>query len=234
MTRQPPLYETVKHDLKRRIDSGEFKSGDLIPGEEALAAQFDCSRLTVHRALRELAAEGVVERKRRVGTRVAPRGRGGVLVDIPRIRDEISRLGLTYRYELIARRTGRPPARVTAALNLEQSQKALHVQCRHWAGRRVFQLEDRWINLQVVPQALARGFEHTDANTWLLDNVPYSRVDHEISAVAASKSKAGLLQVRPGTPLLRLERVTFFQGAGVTCATLLHPGPLYTIRSESA
>ena len=43
----------------------------MIPGEEALAREFGCARATVNRALRDLAEAGVLERRRKAGTRVA-------------------------------------------------------------------------------------------------------------------------------------------------------------------
>jgi DNA-binding LacI/PurR family transcriptional regulator len=50
------------------IMSGGHKPGDVLPPEFALADQFNVSRPTVHRAMRELMAEGMVRRKPRTGT----------------------------------------------------------------------------------------------------------------------------------------------------------------------
>ena len=53
---------------RRRRD---WPPGALIPGEEALAQEFGVARATVNRALSELARAGVLERRRKAGTRVA-------------------------------------------------------------------------------------------------------------------------------------------------------------------
>eukprot|EP01036_Dinobryon_divergens_P009000 gene9000-12047_t len=55
-------YEQVKAFIKTRITSGVWKPGDAVPSETALMAQFGISRMTVNRALRELQAEGLIER----------------------------------------------------------------------------------------------------------------------------------------------------------------------------
>jgi GntR family transcriptional regulator, histidine utilization repressor len=64
-------YEQVKAFIKTRITSGAWKPGDAVPSETALMAQFSISRMTVNRALRELATEGMVTRIQGSGTRVA-------------------------------------------------------------------------------------------------------------------------------------------------------------------
>lgn len=66
------FYKEIKEDIKRKILEGELKEGDFLPPEVDLARQYGVSRLTVNRALAELAAEGFVERRQGIGTYVAP------------------------------------------------------------------------------------------------------------------------------------------------------------------
>ena len=231
MARNYPIYKTVKDALRQKIESRELPPDQRIPSEEQLASEFGCSRLTTHRALRELAEEGYLIRRRRAGTRVAQRAGSGVLIRVPDIRNEIRDRGQSYRYERLSRRLAVPALAVAKRLAAEPGRRMLKVTCRHWAGSRVFQYESRWINLDVVPGALSQEFRDASANRWLLETVPYSRVDHEIRAVAADKSCAGRLRVKLGSPVLQIERLTQWDGKGVTSAVLLHPGPLLKLRS---
>ena len=64
-------YLTVKNAVRGMIMSGGHKPGEVLPSEFALADQFNVSRPTVHRAMRELMAEGMVQRKPRTGTVVS-------------------------------------------------------------------------------------------------------------------------------------------------------------------
>ena len=66
-----PTYRQINSAILDRIRGGEWEAGDLIPREAALSLEFGCARATMNRALRELADDGVVERRRRAGTRVA-------------------------------------------------------------------------------------------------------------------------------------------------------------------
>ena len=59
-------YKQIKQDVLEQIRDGHWRPGELIPKEQALADSLGCARMTVHRALRELAEEGVLERRRRL------------------------------------------------------------------------------------------------------------------------------------------------------------------------
>lgn len=109
----------------------------------------------------------------------------------------------------------------------------LLVVSRHWAGDRVFQHECRWINLDVAEGAEEIDFSDVSANDWLLKNVAYSCVDHEISALCADDEAAAVLGVAKGAALLRVRRLTHLAAKRVTYAVLLHPGDLLTLRSET-
>ena len=64
---QPP-YARVKQYLKDALEAGRWAPGTQMPSEADLVAQFGVSRMTVHRALRELQDAGLITRLQGVGT----------------------------------------------------------------------------------------------------------------------------------------------------------------------
>lgn len=66
-----PLYEQIKADIRRGIIINRMQAGTMLPTENDLCSRFGVSRITVVRALNDLAAEGVVERVQGKGTLVA-------------------------------------------------------------------------------------------------------------------------------------------------------------------
>src|SRR3546814_5532261 len=68
----PPLYQQVKDYIVTRILGGDWPEGNRVPSENELTRELSVSRMTVHRALRELTTEGWLERVQGAGTFVAP------------------------------------------------------------------------------------------------------------------------------------------------------------------
>jgi GntR family histidine utilization transcriptional repressor len=222
-------YLDVKAVILGQIRGGELRPGDTVPGEAALAGEFGCARVTVNRALRELAEAGVVERRRRAGTRVLAATPRDAELEVPSVRAEIEATGAEYRYELLGRRVAAPPGEVRAALGLGARARALHLRCRHWAGDTAHQSEDRWINLEVVPAAREADFAATGPNDWLIRAMPLSRVEHVFSAANASEAEAALLGLTPGDAVFVTERRTWIDGRAITRARLVHPGATHRL-----
>lgn len=66
-----PLYHQIYLELRDEILSGARTFGMPVPTEQELGTAHGVSRITARRALEELAQHGLVERRRRIGTRVA-------------------------------------------------------------------------------------------------------------------------------------------------------------------
>jgi DNA-binding LacI/PurR family transcriptional regulator len=75
----PPKHKQVYQALSREIQSGRLKRGDRLPSEAELVRTFGASRITVGRAVRDLQAQGLVERRAGSGTYVATRSAPGAL-----------------------------------------------------------------------------------------------------------------------------------------------------------
>ncbi|MBP2000321.1 DNA-binding GntR family transcriptional regulator [Paenibacillus shirakamiensis] len=67
---QGPLYLQLKKVLKDRILHGIYPLGTLIPSEPQLEQEFDVSKMTVRNAVKELAQEGLIEKRSGIGTKV--------------------------------------------------------------------------------------------------------------------------------------------------------------------
>src|ERR1700761_262855 len=67
-----PAYRKIQNAIRRRIDSGQLKPGNVVPSERELARIHSVSLMTARHALTELARDGIVERRHGAGTFVAP------------------------------------------------------------------------------------------------------------------------------------------------------------------
>lgn len=218
-------YLDVKTQVLSRIHDGTWAPGATIPGEVELATEFGCARTTVNRALQELADEGIVDRRRKAGTRVKTSPTRQARFTIPLIRTEIEATGAAYRYALVDRQIAPCPPGLAAQLGIETNSPMVHLSCMHYADALAFQYEDRWINLETVPEAKAEPFDVINPNEWLVSRVPFSDVELSFSATNASASVADFLSAPDGSALFTAERTTWLQARPVTFARMLfHPG----------
>ena len=223
------LHERILTDIRGKILSGEWSPGFRIPFEHELTTIYSCSRMTVNKALSELAKAGLIERRRRSGSFVrAPRSHAAVL-EIGDIRVEVEALGLPYAYELIKRAERDGSDDDAQRLSPDRPTLVLDLVCLHIAGHRPFCLEQRIINLNAVPEAAQESFAAQAPGPWLLSKVPWSTAEHRISAQGADTRIAENLDIDTGTPCLVVERRTWTAEIPVTNARFHYSGDNHTL-----
>lgn len=216
-------FRDIKAEMLRRIATRVWPPGSLIPGEEALAAEFGAARATVNRAVQELARSGIVDRKRKAGTRVALHPVREARLAIPLVRREIEAKGAAYGYRLLHRESGPAPAEVTGRLGLPTGKHMLQVRCLHLADGAPYQFENRWIDPDTVPPVRNESFETTGPNEWLVENAPFSRAEFSFLADRASAEEAAALGVKDGEAVLVAERVTWLLEHPITLVRMVYP-----------
>ena len=217
-------WEDIRAEVLRRIRARDWPPGALIPGEEALAEEFGVARATVNRALTALAEAGVIERKKRAGTRVAELPVRRARLEISVIRLDVLGRGLTYGFKLLADRMTIAPVPVTARLGLPEGTPLRYLETLHLADGRPYVFETRWLNPASLP-APAPDFASISANEWLVTHVSLVSGDIAFTAEAATAREAEVMGQPPGTPLLIAERVTHGLTGPVTLVRLAHaPG----------
>lgn len=221
---QGAVYEQIKRVLGNQITSGAWPAGERVPGEEELARHFGTARMTVHRALRELTDSGHIIRRRRAGSFVAAPPAPSAVLEIADMARVIPQRGQRYRYECLSNDTVAAPDDISLRLGIQEGADVQYVLCRHLGDGDAVELEERWINLQVLPEAAAQNFRTLSPGAWLLSVAGWTEAEHVISAENADEVTAEQLDIEAGTACLILERRTFQDDAVVTFARLTHPG----------
>lgn len=209
-------WQSVQSEVLRRIHARDWKPGDLIPTEAELAKEFGCARATVNRALRTLAESGLLDRRRKAGTRVALQPVAKATLNISLIRREVEARGQKYGYQLINRAMAVPPPAIGGAMKTSRQVKLLHVLALHLADNAPHAFEDRWINTIVVPKASGEKFDVISGNEWLLANAPYTHGDIAFSAASATVQEAGMLECQEQSALFVIDRLTWDGERAVT------------------
>lgn len=222
--------EAIKREIIRRINDRVWQPGEVIPGELELAREFGCARTTVNRALQEIANRGLVNRRRKAGTRVALNPVRRATLEIPIVREEIERTGAAYRHKLLHCSREHPPAAKRREWAPGNRRKMLHLQALHLADDKPWVYEDRWINVAEVPAILDVDLKRISANEWLVQNAPFTRGDLAISATSAEPAEVQALGLPLQSALLRVDRQTWSDDALITSVALLY-SPGYAMRS---
>ena len=186
------LHQRILADISDRIMSGEWAPGHRIPFEHELSAEYGCSRMTVNKALSQLAKAGLIERRRRSGSFVRRPQSQAAILEIHDIKTEVAALGLPYRYELTSRHKRKSTPEDRERLGLKNSGAVLELTCRHFAGAQPFCHENRLINLAAVPEATEEGFEDNAPGPWLIGRIPWSAAtpDHRCRRGCGNRRRA--------------------------------------------
>jgi GntR family transcriptional regulator len=195
--------------LRERIHAGDMAPGARLPGEPAMAADCGVSRVTLRRALDQLATEGLIERRPGVGTFV----RDGIPlppagIDFADVFAHLKEMGRRTEVRLLSFGYAVPAAPVAAALGLAPGQRAQRaVRVRAMAGAPFSFLTTH------VPEQIGLTYSEAEmASQPLLSllersGIRIARARQDIGATLAGPELAEVLQVETGAPLLTLTRV---------------------------
>lgn len=217
-TRRMNTWQSVRADVMERIRAREWLPGELIPTEQELAVELGCARATVNRALRELADSGIVERRRKVGTRVAATPSRRATLEMPLMRHEIEATGATYGYRMTSYEITMPTQLAQRALQLEHGKQAILIKTQFLADGRPHCCEAVWLNAEALPDLQRKDLESLPPQEWLARNLPLTRGKFTILAQGASGDCATNLEVPEGTPVLTIERLNWTDATPISYA----------------
>jgi len=227
-----PPYARVKQYLKDALEEGRWAPGAQMPSEAELVAQFGVSRMTVHRALRELQDAGLITRLQGVGTFAAQLNRVSSTVAIKDIQEEIERRGHRHEATVHVKRAEPAPAALAERLGLAAGDTVFHTLIVHREHGVPLQCEDRYVNPACAPGYLDVDFTAITPTHYLLDVAPLWEARVSIEAALPTAQEAKLLGIQRTDPCLIVVRGTITRGVPVTLARLVHPGSRYTLESQ--
>lgn len=231
-----PLYEQVKRDIASRVAAGDWGTGGRLPSENELTVHFGVSRMTVHRALRELSAEGVVSRIQGVGTFAAERRPRQEFLRIHDIAEDIVARGHRHRMRLITLEAVRATPTQAIGFDLRPGAKIFHSTALHFEDDVPVQYEDRFVSPKFAPDYLDADFSRETITHYLVRLGQATEIEHTAYAATPSQAVRSLLELRPGddTACLVLLRRTWSNGIPATQSEFIYPGSRYSLGSRAS
>lgn len=227
-----PLYERVKQHILDGMRRGEWTDGSQLPSEHELRATLGVSRMTVHRALRELSAEGLVTRVQGVGTFVSTQQPRSALLQIVDIADDITERGHRHTMRVVKLEAIRANEELAATFEERVGAKLFVSLILHMEDDVPVQLEQRFVSPFFAPQYVAQDFTRETTTHYLRNIAPATEVEHAVSAVSPDAQTVRLLQMDRGEWCLRLTRKTWVNSVPTTKNYFTYPGSRYTLVSR--
>jgi GntR family transcriptional regulator len=216
-----PAYKRIQAEIRSEIDSGALRSGNLVPSERELARLHDVSLMTARHALASLEREGIVERRRGVGTFVAaPKIHFNKLMSYT---EQMGSRGLTPASKVLMAKVVDDEEEATARLSLAPRSRVLKLErLRHAAGGEPFALETCYLPADPFANLQSGKLENDSLFSTLQRDyqVELSYSDEEVDATAADPRTAELLGLPKRAPILRIRQVIFSTKGAVTLYVL--------------
>lgn len=207
-----PKYHRIYLVLREQLGEGRFANG--LPGELALMAQFGVARVTIRRALEQLASEGLISREPGRGTRPIDTAAGkssppeGRRAQLTGLLENLVSMGLKTSVKVLEVKGISASESIAEALQIpmgSEVQKAVRVRSTR---------EGAFSHITTyVPQSLASSFGRRELSRkpilLLLEEsgVKVGRAHQTISARLADAAVAQHLDVSVGTALLAVRRL---------------------------
>ena len=206
-----PLYYQLETILRKRISSGELARGDLLPSEEALAKEYNLSRITVRQALSSLESDGLIVRKRGKGTFVSKKH---TYLESPKftgfIEDLIS-MGIRTKSKILDISMVEGPQTIQEHLELEVGTQLFRIEKIRLVEGSPFSYVLNYLPPDIGQKIMTEDLIVKPLLMILEDDLGIKATEavQSIEATISDTHVAPLLGIRVGDPLLKVERTVF-------------------------
>lgn len=206
-----PLWKSISRDLERRLAAGEFTTG--FPGELALAENYQVSRGTVRNALRPLRESGAISAERGRRQHVIDAGRGLAFGPLHSLFASVRASGMTQRSIVLAQEVT-TDTRAAQLLQVPAQEPLFHLERIRLADDEPLAHDEVWLPHRRVRALDGVNFGETALYKELRDlcGIVLDGGREELSADLAGGDDVSTLGCEPGDPVLRMERVSFYDG----------------------
>ncbi len=204
-----PLHKQAEDMLRRLIDKQEYREGKLLPNEVELASSLNISRNTLRQAINQLVFEGLLVRKKGVGTKVARRAITGGVQNWLSFSQEMKMLGIEIRNYELRVHFQKPSPEIASFFEVDTETNCVVME--RLRGNTSFPFV-RFISY-FNPNLPFNGNENYNMPLYEMMEKNYGIIvktsREEVSARLAGEQLAHLLQISPGDPILIRKRFVY-------------------------
>jgi DNA-binding GntR family transcriptional regulator len=198
-------YQEIQFMLKEKIQQGIYQTGDYLPSENELCADFSITRTTVRKALDNLIKEGFIEKQQGKGSRVKERRNSLGLLNVKGFSEAVGQNVKTFFLQNVAIRKWNSEISFTPSDN-ELSANCLHFERLRCVGDVPVMLENNWFaDLELKnlsdKEFVDDSFFKTLSQRYLIE---ITGSEQELRAEYSDERTASFLKMEPGAPILHI------------------------------
>jgi GntR family transcriptional regulator len=204
-----PAYQKIQNAIRKRIEAGHLRTGDSVDSERDLAKIHQVSLMTARHALASLEREGVVERRRGIGTFVAaPKIHFNKLMSYT---EQMASRSLTASSKVLFAKIIYDEQEIVARLAIPPNSGIIKLERLRHSSDEPFALETCYFSSSEFPDLLSAPLARESLFKILERdyNVELGYADEEVDATAADPRTAELMSIPRGAPLLRIRQLIY-------------------------
>jgi GntR family transcriptional regulator len=208
-----PYYLQIAETIRSRILEGHYIPGDLIPSYQELEKEFSVSNITIRKAIEILVRDGIINRKRGVGTIVSEIDSEIITFELngnlQRLRDSAEKIPLTI--EVLEITTTFCPSRVQQILSIDPTKQV-------WRMKKIRKHKDTIMSYYINysdPYWCRKITKNEAEKKRFVDlfrqksGIQLIRLEQRVEAAVANLDLSAVLKVNFGTPLLFVENIYY-------------------------
>ena len=229
-----PLYQTVYLKVKKLIRDGEYEIGEFLPSEGELETQYEVSRTTIRKVINMLVSEGYLEVRQGRGTRVVDFHSTQNLNGVTSISETLKKKGIVTSVKSIYIDKVEAGKHTAERLNIKEFDLIYRVQRVQLADGVPISIMENYIPCDCVLN-LEYKTNEIDSFYGFLESEYGINIDYAkdiISAKSADFAESQMLDVKAGSALLTLRRVTYSNGRPITYDKIIIRADKYRFELE--
>ncbi|OCL27713.1 transcriptional regulator [Orenia metallireducens] len=228
-----PLYYQLENIIKRRIEIGEYKSGERIPSLNQLSEEFNLSKATISKAVGNLIEEGILYRERGQGTFVSEE-KVKDFTEFKGFTETMLAEGKKPSTKVLSQDVISPNELICDKLMINNNQKVILTVRLRIADDIPVAFEKSYIPYALAPGLLKLDLAKDSIYQHLREEgYTLTKTIQEIEAIEADKELSDILKVKQGKAVLKRRRVTLSNDNPVEFSLSFYPGDRYVITTES-
>lgn len=207
-----PMYRKIADTIRSKINSGEYKVGEVIPTEAELREEFSVSRVTIRQALKLLIENDELESVQGSGTYVKEKKVNYDIYQQSSFKEKWAHLNVATHSDVITFEITKPSILMAENLNINENDRIFYVKRVRYIEDNPITVEETWLPLALFPDLTYHVMQNSKyefiekTKGFVID-----RSEQEIIPILPPEEISTLLGIDPNQPIIEKRTRSYLQ-----------------------